>query len=70
MNKKQLGERLAQARRDAGMTQRDVEAATGIDQTIVARMENGQRVIAALTALQLADLYRVPVAALLETATS
>ena len=69
-NAKELGARLAKARRDASMSQQAVEQATGIDQTVVARMENGQRKIGALTIKRLADLYGIPVATLFEAANS
>ena len=64
---KQLAERLAQARRKAGLTQRDVAARLGIHQPSVVVIENGKRAVTALELARLARLYGVSVDALLGT---
>lgn len=60
-----LGQRLRAAREAAHLTQRDVEARTGIDQGSVSRMEKGDRDVAALELGCLATLYGADVADLL-----
>lgn len=62
---KALGQRLAEARRRAGMSQRDVQRATGHDQAVISRMEDGKRDVSALELARLAQLYGVSLDSLL-----
>lgn len=60
-----LGRRLRAAREAALLTQRDVEARTGIDQSVLARMEGGQRKVTALEVMRLAAIYGVSAGSIL-----
>lgn len=52
-----LGERLAAAREQAGMTQLAAAKAIGLPQSAVAKLERGKRRLLFLEGLRLADLY-------------
>lgn len=46
MDLKMLGERLRLLRSHAGLTQKGLAAATGLSQTVISRLENGEEVYA------------------------
>jgi transcriptional regulator with XRE-family HTH domain len=60
-----LAAKLRGARAEAGLSQTDVERATGITTSQLSRFEKGQRAIHLEEMLQLAALYDVPLARLL-----
>ena len=57
MDAKALGARLAAARHQAGLSQRQVAAALGIHQPSIVVIENGKRAITALELGQMARMY-------------
>ncbi|GAA1908479.1 hypothetical protein GCM10009716_18020 [Streptomyces sodiiphilus] len=58
----EVGERIAEARHAAGMSQGDLAEQVGLDRTMVVRMESGRRRITALELFRLAEALDVPVA--------
>lgn len=52
---------LVRAREDAGLRQVDVAQETGILQTELSKIENGQRRVEFITLLKLAKLYQKPI---------
>jgi transcriptional regulator with XRE-family HTH domain len=56
-----LCSKLVEAREAARLTQGDVEKRTGISQTELSKIENGQRKIEFLTVVKLAKLYGVEI---------
>ena len=62
--RKALGHRLKLLRVDLDMANKTVAAKLGIRPATLTAWEKGEAEIAALDALRLADLYRVPVAAI------
>ncbi len=52
---------LVTAREEAGLRQIDVAEKTGILQTELSKIENGQRKVEFLTLLRLANLYQKPI---------
>ena len=62
----QLGQRLRQAREQAGYTQEAAAAVLGLDATAIVKIERGRRGVGALELKNLAALYGVSVNALLE----
>lgn len=65
MTPRELGARLAAARHAAGLSQRDAQRYTGIDQATISRMEHGTQEPSALEVWRLAALYKVSVGLLL-----
>ena len=63
--RRRLAAKLRGARAEAGLSQTDVERATGITTSQLSRFEKGQRAIHLEEMLQLAALYDVPLARLL-----
>lgn len=63
-----LAERIAKARRKAGLTQKQVAAALCVSRPSVSWMETGSRSVQALELKELARLYKVPIQSLLEDA--
>jgi DNA-binding XRE family transcriptional regulator len=59
-----LGELLAQARRDRGITQGEAGNAIGLSQSTIAKIESGVRSVSLLEALGLAEAYRVSLTSL------
>ena len=59
----QVGERLAEARRAAGLSQTDVGRRLGVPQSRVAKLETGDRRLQFLEAFEYADLYGVGIEA-------
>ena len=68
MTPAQLGARLAAARHQAGLSQRQVAAALNLSRPCVSWMETGKRSVLALELKEMARLYRTPVQTLLEDA--
>lgn len=68
MDARQLGARLAEARRAAGYSQREVAAVLGCHHPTIVWMEQGKRRVSFLEAVQLARLYGISITALAETA--
>lgn len=66
MDARQLGQRLAQARRDAGLSQQQVADKLGVYQSTVAVMEKGRRDVSALELAELARLFGMTADALLD----
>lgn len=62
---KQLAERLAKARRKAGLTQKQVAAVLCVSRPSISWIETGSRSVQALELKELARLYNVPVQSLL-----
>jgi len=56
---RRLGERLAAARGQAGLSQLAAARALGIPQSVIAKLELGKRQLLFLEALRLAGLYGV-----------
>lgn len=63
-----LAARLRGARAESGLSQKDVEQATGLDTSRLSRMEKGERAIELEDLLLLAGLYDVPFERFLEVA--
>ena len=59
--RKQLGERLREARRYLGLKQEEVAAYLKIQRTALSDIESGQRRVEALELTRLAKLYQQPV---------
>ncbi len=57
-----MGERIAEARLAAGMSQGDLASRVGLDRTAVVRIEAGDRRITALELFRLAEVLGVPLA--------
>src|ERR1700744_1397741 len=57
----ELGRRFAEARTDAGMTQADLAARTGLERTALVRVEAGERKVSATELMSLADALGRPV---------
>ena len=68
MTPAQLGARLAAARHQAGLSQRQVATALNLSRPCVSWMETGKRSVLALELKEMARLYRTPVQTLLEDA--
>ena len=58
---KKFGERIAEARKAAGVTQKDLATAIGLDRTAVSKIESGARRIDSLELAQISDELRRPV---------
>lgn len=56
--RRQLGDRLRQAREYVGFSQDEVASFLKVPRTAITHMENGQRKVEALELKRLADLYR------------
>ncbi|MCL5959469.1 MAG: helix-turn-helix transcriptional regulator [Chloroflexi bacterium] len=54
--KEELGRRIAEARRKAGLTQEDLGTAVGLDRTAVTRIEQGRRGLDTLQMTAIADV--------------
>lgn len=54
-----MGERLKQLRKAKGLTQLAVQMKTGIEQALLSKFENGERVPPTETLVKLADFYEV-----------
>ncbi|MGM0578224.1 MAG: helix-turn-helix domain-containing protein [Myxococcota bacterium] len=63
---KSIGERIAKARRDAGMTQHELSQAVGLDRTAVSKLERGQRKLDAMELMAIAQAVHRSVDWLLE----
>ena len=63
-----LAARLRGARAESGLSQKDVERATGLDTSRLSRIEKGERAIELEDLLLLAGLYDVPFERFLEVA--
>src|SRR4051812_40181485 len=59
--RRQLGEKLRQAREYLGFSQDEVASFLKVPRTAVTNIENGQRKVEALELKRLAELYRKPV---------
>lgn len=57
-----LASRLAEARRVLGLTQQDVALFTGLNRSAISQIENGTRKVSGTELIQLARLYRRPLA--------
>lgn len=66
---KQLGARLAEARRSAGLTQEQLAQRIGLDRSAVSRVESGTRRIDAIELVALANVVSLPLDWLLEAPT-
>ena len=53
--------RLKELRKQAGLTQIQLQLKTGIEQALLSKFENGQRVPPVETLLTLADFYQVSI---------
>ena len=56
-----MDNRLLQLRKSKGYTQIRVQMETGIEQALLSKYENGERIPPTETLLKLADFYRVSV---------
>ena len=56
-----MGARLKQLRKAKGLTQLAVQMKTGIEQALLSKFENGERVPPTETLVKLADFYEVSV---------
>ena len=56
-----MNNRLRQLRKTKGYTQIRVQMETGIEQALLSKYENGERIPPTETLLKLADFYRVSV---------
>lgn len=65
-----LGQRIAQARKDAGLTQQQLAAALGISQPMLASYEIGRRRLPASLLSPLAEALKVSVSELLDEPTT
>ena len=54
-----FGEKLQQLRKEKGLSQIAVQMQTGIEQALISKYENGERVPPTETLMQLADFYGV-----------
>ena len=63
-----LAAKLRGARAESGLSQKDVERATGVTTSQLSRIENAERPIDLEDLLQLAGLYDVPLERFLEVA--
>ena len=54
-----MGDRLKQLRKARGLTQLAVQMKTGIEQALLSKFENGERVPPTETLVKLADFYEV-----------
>lgn len=61
-----IGRRLKEARQNCGISQEDAADALGIPRTAMVHIESGNRSISTLELASLAELYRCPIADLLE----
>ena len=59
--RRQLGERLRDARKYVGLSQEEAAAILKLPRTAVTELENGQRKVEALELKRMAELYRQPV---------
>lgn len=57
----ELGQRIAEARVDVGMTQADLAAGAGLERTALVRVETGERKVSATELVSLADVLGRPV---------
>ncbi|HVB21550.1 MAG TPA: XRE family transcriptional regulator [Ktedonobacteraceae bacterium] len=64
----ELGQRLRQAREEAGIKQEEAAAVLGLDATAIAKIEHGKRGVGALELMRLVTLYKVSVSELLADA--
>ena len=62
LNRKQIGERLREARDYINLSQEDVATHIGIPRSALSQIESGQRRIDVLELKQLAELYKRPIA--------
>lgn len=60
MYKEQFANKIKKAREDAGYTQTQVSQITGISQTIISNLENGNREPSLENLCILIDFYEVP----------
>ena len=60
-NKEELGRRLSELRQGFSLSQENVAAYLGVDQTLVSKIESGERNIDSYDLESLADLYMVSV---------
>ncbi len=65
-NKEELGRRLGELRQRFSLTQENIATYLGIDQTLVSKIESGERNIDSYDLESLADLYMVSVDDILE----
>lgn len=63
---KELGQRIADLRKDAGLTQAQLAKKVGVSQQIIASYENGKRNFPVARLLELADVLGAPAEELLE----
>ena len=56
-----MGDRLKQLRKARGLTQLAVQMKTGIEQALLSKFENGERIPPTETLVKLADFYEVSV---------
>ena len=56
-----MGARLKQLRKAKGLTQLAVQMKTGVEQALLSKFENGERVPPTETLVKLADFYEVSV---------
>ncbi|WP_406639239.1 helix-turn-helix domain-containing protein [Amycolatopsis sp. WGS_07] len=66
----QGGQKLRQWRRDRGLTLREVQDLTGVSQSMLSRVERGQRTLAPLRRVHLSRCLRVRVDVLFDVADS
>lgn len=59
-----IGSRVRSIREAAGMSQRRFAASMRVSQTVLSKIENGERRLSLLDALQIALAYRVPLTSL------
>jgi len=67
VDKGALGERLAQAREAAGMTQGGLGQAVGLDRTAITRLENGERKLSAVELVAIAKVLGRPLSDFVST---
>jgi Zn-dependent peptidase ImmA (M78 family)/transcriptional regulator with XRE-family HTH domain len=65
VTQEELGRRIADARRDLGLTQGELAERVGLTQTVVSRIETGSRVVGSLELAELAEVLGVSVLDLL-----
>jgi Zn-dependent peptidase ImmA (M78 family)/DNA-binding XRE family transcriptional regulator len=66
VTQEELGERLANARQQSGLTQEQVATAIGIPRTAVTQVENGNRQVSSLELVRFGTLFGVDIRDLLE----
>ena len=66
----QVGQRIRQARRQAGIKQKDIAAAVGLTRSSITNIEQGRQQIRVELVYQIADYLRVPVLSLLPSLNS